>query len=368
MAVVKKILKTAIFVIVEIFSIFTIFYCLSQRNESYSAWIAIGVGVVGLVVVNLIHIVLHELGHLIGGKLGGFTLLSFRIGFINICRENGKLKVRFQKLGNNYGGVCQMLPPKSGDIEKNFKRYVQGGIAMSIAMTLALGLLIFLRYFVTMSELPFLFFACAFPLLFPTLLLNLSTDAKVTGMTDGMFLKSLKDKNVEGICAIKTLNLQSFFVGGVRPKDVPIEIVEDFPLLPNSNINKIVALSNQMACYLDRNEEKKVIEISDAIAQNFNSAPSIYHSQLLADVFYVEATIKKDIERARKIYLQIADELSKSVDISVLRIMICYNSLVLQDMQKAKELAKFKDRLFDSAPIKGIAIMERDLIDKLTVE
>ena len=58
-----------------------------------------------------LHIILHEAGHLIMGKLSGYRFVSFRVFNLMLVRENGKLKrKRFTVVGT--GGQCLMSPPE----------------------------------------------------------------------------------------------------------------------------------------------------------------------------------------------------------------------------------------------------------------
>lgn len=373
----KKIIFWVVLVLVCANVGFAIGYVLFNEMSGAQRFVGVAVGIISGIIISAIHIILHEVGHFVGGKIGGYKLYSFRVGFVKIVRVNGKLKLSFQKLGNKYGGVCQMYPSgnekpsgsgcvkSSGNAELNFRRFVSGGLVASIICTAILATVVILKFFVEINAFVFLACACGFILVFGTLMINISTTVNVVGMTDGMFLKSLREKSPEGICAVKTLNLQSMFMAGIRPRDVSLEIVEDFPLLRDDDVNRLVMFSNQLACYIDRKDEKKVIEIANRLEENLEFLPSICQSQILADLFFVEAVYKHDIEKARGIYEKIIVELSKELDISVLRVMVTYCAVVLKDIEKARELAKHKTELQKSATISGIAIMEGDIIDEL---
>ena len=63
------------------------------------------------VIFYYLHIILHEAGHLIMGKLSGYRFVSFRVFNLMLVRENGKLKrKRFTVVGT--GGQCLMSPPE----------------------------------------------------------------------------------------------------------------------------------------------------------------------------------------------------------------------------------------------------------------
>ena len=58
----------------------------------------------------LVHIVLHEGGHLAAGLATGYSFVSFRIGSIMLQKKEGRLRVcRYQLAGT--GGQCLLAPP-----------------------------------------------------------------------------------------------------------------------------------------------------------------------------------------------------------------------------------------------------------------
>ena len=82
---------------------------------------------------------LHETGHLIGGLLTGYKFCSFRIGNLQLQRENGALRFRRLKLAGT-GGQCLMTPPEPVDGKIPVMLYNLAGPLMNLlAALLALG-------------------------------------------------------------------------------------------------------------------------------------------------------------------------------------------------------------------------------------
>ena len=68
----------------------------------------------------VVHIILHELGHFVFGRLTGYQLLSFRIFSTIFYKNNGKIhKKKFAIRGT--AGQCLMLPPKRKEDERERK-------------------------------------------------------------------------------------------------------------------------------------------------------------------------------------------------------------------------------------------------------
>ena len=86
-----------------------------------------------------LQIILHETGHLIGGLLTGYKFCSFRIGNLQLQRENGALCFRRLKLAGT-GGQCLMTPPEPVDGKIPVMLYNLAGPLMNLlAALLALG-------------------------------------------------------------------------------------------------------------------------------------------------------------------------------------------------------------------------------------
>ena len=89
----------------------------------------------------ILHIFIHEAGHLVFGLLTGYRFLSFRIGDLMWIKENGRLKVKRLSIAGT-GGQCLLLPPESSDENVPFVLYNLGGSILNVVS----GLLFFVLY------------------------------------------------------------------------------------------------------------------------------------------------------------------------------------------------------------------------------
>lgn len=83
----------------------------------------------------LLHIIIHEAGHLIFGLMTGYSYVSFRIGSYTLVKQDKKLKLkRFNIPGT--AGQCLMMPPKIIDGKFPFVIYNFGGAIMNIIVSI----------------------------------------------------------------------------------------------------------------------------------------------------------------------------------------------------------------------------------------
>lgn len=87
----------------------------------------------------LIHIIVHEAGHLVCGLLSGYKFLSFRVGSLTLLKSGGRLSFKKTTVAGT-AGQCIMIPP---DCEKSkdcpFVLYFLGGGLANFLLSAVLG-------------------------------------------------------------------------------------------------------------------------------------------------------------------------------------------------------------------------------------
>lgn len=124
-----------------------------ELNFAYNhTWIMLLIFIGTLLLCFLVQIALHELGHAVFGKLDGYKFVSYQVFGFLFKKENGKWKIRRQRIPGTLGQSV-MDPPD--DMENyRFIRYNLGGCIMNLVSGLAgmiLGLFVppsnFMRFF-----------------------------------------------------------------------------------------------------------------------------------------------------------------------------------------------------------------------------
>ena len=318
---------------------------------------------IGAYVTAQLHVILHELGHLLGGHMGGYKLYSFRIGFIKFVRINDKVKMRFEKLGNNYAGVCQMFPTSTDNIEISFAKFVKGGIYTSLFLTILALAFVLTPFFFTINRYVYLFFVMSLPVSFYLYTINASTKIATQGMTDGMYLKALKENLPDGIVIVKLMAVQGLLQSGVRPKDIGEELFFDYPMLAEDNQNRCSVLTNMFSYALDVQDYKLAVDIAEDIEHSIVFAPDLYFNQIMIDVFFSECLIKKDLARAKDIYDEIIVDLEKEIDLPVLVMKIAYESRISKNNDIVAELMKVFEIYKSIYCFQGIVYLLEDLTE-----
>ena len=94
------------------------------------------------VIAFILHIIVHEAGHLFFGLLSGYKFISFRVFDFKIIKdENGKLKIRFERLAGT-GGQCLMRAPEYIEGKFKYKLYLLGGVTFNLVFSIVFWLVL----------------------------------------------------------------------------------------------------------------------------------------------------------------------------------------------------------------------------------
>ena len=94
------------------------------------------------VVVFILQVIIHEVGHLVFGLLSGYKFISFRVFDFKIIKdENGKLKIRYERLAGT-GGQCLMRAPEYVEGKFKYKLYLLGGVTFNLVFSIVFWLVL----------------------------------------------------------------------------------------------------------------------------------------------------------------------------------------------------------------------------------
>lgn len=305
-----------------------------------------------------LHVICHELGHLIGGVKVKYTFLSFAVGPLTFEKQNGKIVLKWKSF-KGIGGLCRMFPSKDNK-EEDFAKYIRGGLIASAIITavflLIFGLCFALSYIQAFKWIA-IFFALSYPLSLYVLLNNMAVVKLNNAMTDGAYLESIKNKDLSGIALLSVINYQSYVASGVRPKDVPKEIIESIPVLPDDDGIAPVLASNIFSYYIDTGDMEKIAYATEKIANSLPYSAEVYIEDLKADLLYGYSVIG-NVEKAAELY----QELKEKSDYSSLRSLCAYFALIEKDLNKAKEYGEKALQIINNIPLKGMVESEREIM------
>lgn len=261
--------------------------------------------VAGAVVAFILHIIIHEGGHLVAGLLTGYRFVSFRIFSLTLIRKDGRYQWRNFSLGGT-GGQCLMAPPLRPLEEIDTRWYNLGGVLANIVVS-TLALILMLCFDLPGWAEIFLLTLTFFGYLLA--LIN-GIPMKLSGVNnDGynlLFLEKTPDDK-RRLCQMLEANAN--IQNGMQPKEMPDEM---FPaeeqvnwkdgLQVNWQLMVVARLENQ-----HRWEEAYAL-LQEGLAQKQHIA-ALFQQELTLEMVFV-CLVTSRIEEARQLY---TDRLRKYV-------------------------------------------------------
>ncbi|MCL2368602.1 MAG: hypothetical protein FWC72_06370 [Oscillospiraceae bacterium] len=319
---------------------------------------------VGLVVVAVaflvLHIILHEAGHLLMGKLSGYRFVSFRVYSLMIVNENGKLKrKKFHVTGT--AGQALMSPPemKNGTFPSVF--YNLGGCLMNLLVSA----LCFWLFWILPAPWSVFFFVGMLPGLF-TGLANL-IPFRIGGMpNDGYTALLLGRRNNPAAHQAfwVTLRANAELASGVRPREFPtawfdwvdMEQLRD-PLVASAALLKYNYLLDRMDLVEARAFAKGVLGSTEQLL-------NVHRNELLCELMFHEligACRKSEIDRLStgelKNYMD-----STSTYASRQRLLYAYSRLFMRNADTAARHLKLFEKACAQSASLGEIPGERELV------
>ena len=309
----------------------------------------------------IVHIVIHEAGHLIFGLLSGYKFSSFRIFNFMWVKENEKTVFKRLKISGT-AGQCLMSPPDIVNGRIPVVLYNLGGVIMNIIASLACLVLFFVLNCSAYISLALLVFVLTG---FTTALMNgLPMNTGAVG-NDGYDAASLS-KDTQAMRSFWVqLKVTELLTKGVRLRDMPAEWFE----VPDDEAMKNGMTSVMGVFAANRLMDEQKFEEADRLMSHILEIDSgitpLHRNLTLCDRAYVEM-----IGESRKAVLDelLTKELWNFIKKmkkfpSVLRTEYVYSLLVLKDVNKAQKIKKLFEKVALTYPYPQDIQSERELME-----
>ncbi len=308
----------------------------------------------------LVHVILHELGHLIFGLLTGYRFSSFRIFSLTWVRLEGK--IRFKKLSlAGTAGQCLMLPPPLKDGKIPTVWYNLGGAIVNLLIS---GVCIALA--LVCKEAPYL----------ALFLVIFAATGLIMGLTNGLPLRvgeldndgknalSLRRNEQATFAFWLQLKVNGELANGKRLKDMPPEW---FTLPQKEELdNPMLATRGAFAenYLMDCRRFAEVKEVAELLLSPESGILGVHAQLLRCDLAYIALAVDGDKSAATALWTKELVAFQKTMRNfpTVLRTQYAYALLLEGNKEKANELLSRFERVARSYPYAADIEGERELI------
>lgn len=318
----------------------------------------------------VIHLILHEAGHLAAGLMTGYKFVSFRIGSI-ILIKNKEGKYEFKRmtvLGT--GGQCLMCPPDVPTEECPYKLYnLMGGLT-----NLAIGLIcLVLSILLPKGMLNFCLFETSAVMGFMLGITNLMP-TKVNGtQNDGYNLVDLGRNQFAKKEFNLVLSLNALITVAESYDDLPEELVDelmsiDFTREDLSNASIANAFNYQAALLFVKGDYENAYKTQKYISEN-NDMLGIFRNEAKCECLFYEIITGAGAEVIDARYDKALQKYIKATAIypSRQRLMYAYYTLYKKDEKKAAECMNKLEKMIDTYSVKADAVLELETAKKIDI-
>lgn len=310
-------------------------------------------------VVYLLHIFIHEAGHLVGGLLTGYKFLSYRIFSIVIQKTDGRLEIKRFKLAGT-AGQCLMICPKPVDGKVPYVLYNLGGGLMNIVVSAICALLMI--PFGNVMFLSDILFAFALVGVLAALI-NL-VPYLVPMDNDGKNLLNISRSYDAKRAFYLIYEINALQTEGKRLKDIPDELffISDNPDIHNTMVTTVLLM--KISREIDRHNFESAYKAVKSILNSDAEIPSVNRYLLRVEQVYlaiINGESKDDIENMMdKELLSFMNSMKKYP--SVIRTQYAYYKLIDNNNEEAEKQLELFESITDKHPIKSDVDSERELI------
>jgi len=320
---------------------------------------------IAMFVAIVLHIILHEGGHLLMGFATGYRFISFRIASIALIHKEGKIKIRRFKLAGT-GGQCLMSPPDMAPEKVPFFWYNAGGVLMNLVFAL----------------LPlFLLLACDMPMWLEMLCMMMTIVGLFLALANGipmrpggmqndaMNILTLYRNPQKRKDFIRQLQIAAEVTAGKRLIEIPAEWFDADKVDDYKDLLRLASRMNFQARLIDEGRFMDAQLSVEDLVEHFSELPMLAQQELAGEYVFTELLTKGRKEVIEKYWTKQLEQYVKAgarYSSGKQRILFAYALYVEKNNDEAMRiyndtLAQKCDYLIEGEVKGDLALMEEIL-------
>lgn len=355
-----NILNNILSLLITVGLIFLVVYFANKRFTD-GAFVLILWLFASAVISGFIVTLFHELGHLVFGKLNGFTLISFTVWFLKWSKRKGKTVFDFVWLGEEAGST-EMVAKSTENLEKRYRRMTFGGLFFT-AVLMLMGIVPF--FLKDLSVFLFVFWAMFLPIGSYVFFGNALPMENYGVPNDGAVLYGLRKNTDNSKVMVSLLKIQSELFNGKTPANIDEGFYFDLPQLPEDNFNFVLLLNARYYFYLDKGDYENAKKVSDRSLMLLDYLPKSVINSVKADALYNACTFDFNEKVADDLTYELESYLNSKNNATNLRIKLAYIKNVKNDAELVESFYKKGLKEAKKIPVAGLRELEIKLLNQL---
>lgn len=368
----KNLISSLICIIFSVATLVLVVFMLKDLVIDNTKWLMCIAIVVGIAGGMLVHIVIHELMHLLFGVLAGFKPYAFNLFGISFLKVNGK-KIRKQ-MGKNANGFCSMYFIKTSKAFLRYGLFVFGGLFGSLLITTASFLVMFLCKNIN----PYIYAGLSVTTIINIyiLLSNLIPSTARNVSNDGSYFFGILSKNSYTKLTCKALIVQGKIINGVKPREMDRAFVLDTPVVEDGATEKVLyqtlLYSYYLDCYTFNNADEEASlgmdKIVKSLTNSFEDIIDIYKPDVACLILFHLLKNDGDKNQIERFYEECKILLLSELAMDNLRVKMAYEFYYLKNYKLALITGKSALLLKDEFIYVGLSGLEEKLISNMLKE
>lgn len=317
--------------------------------------------IISLVLSIFLVLLIHELGHVLGGLAFGNQFALLIAGPLKVENENGKLKWGINRNLGAFGGLAMTIPTNTDNFKARRTATVAAGPGASLLLALLALAPVFLLPMQALPS-PIRFFLLCLGFLSLTIFLVTIIPMQSGGfMSDGAQLLNIYRNNPTASRYEALLRLVAELQQGKRPKDISEEQIERITSLGYDDTFGLSGLNYQYYRAIDRREWEDAEQYMNLFQEKIEVFPKAFQNALWAEVAIYYSLVSPDLERARHLMDQLSKHLRREKNkMSTHLLHLAMARLEGEPEQEALALDKFQKTVHQD----GISQMYKALLEE----
>lgn len=256
-------------------------------------------------------LLIHELGHVAGGLIGGNTFALLIVGPLRVEVEEEKLRWRFNKSLSAFGGLALTMPNSTENFKRRRALTVAAGPGASLLLAvICLGAVFLINPTVIQGAFRFFLF-CLGGLSFTIFAATIIPMQAGGFLSDGMQLVQIFSNNPSAKRYEALLQLMARIQQGLRPKDIGEEELAVMSSLGYDDTFGLSALHYQYYKAIDSQDMEGAAKYIQLLAERIHIFPSPFQDSLWVEVAIYHSLITANLAEARPLADRLASYLTK---------------------------------------------------------
>lgn len=312
----------------------------------------------------IIHIVVHEAGHMLAAMARGWKFLSFMTMGVVLSRRDGRFRLsRFSMAGA--AGQCLMLPPEDGDTPFGIALYNAGGVLANILLTVLASVVMFMPS-AHHSVATTVFLLCIIISGLYLIVMN-GIPNKLAGLpNDGLNMLNLHKDEFSTMVFLRSMRLIGYLMQNDTSRIESMAYMCDGRNINFGNPIHVMALSTDLSMAMIHMDFNKADDIMRSIEPHMDRMVKIYRNELTMERIYLTLIRPHSHEDISRIlnkpvlkYMQVQSVFRPSA----LRVQYALAMMHETDSGKADRIYGKFQRVSRKYYLQGEAKYEQQLID-----